>query len=301
VTNLPPPWPARGFPAPKLAACEGEAQAERSEALSPIGFGRRERQEQRRTNKDFVRRDDGAPSARRIRRGSNPVVEGPRRGTKPREGRPEARWKRRVPVRTHLRSNASKVEHHGVTTRTSAPATVTTDRSRLRGKRTPGRQRSWRHETAAGGGNLPRGMKRAAGKRHSRDHLHTDQKRPVWGDGSTRLTKETQRTPGSAAGCNKPANPAPVMAQSSVQTGRSAEKTGGTVQNGEVGTGSRRWHFATEATAAMPAREWTPGNRSMEGQRGTVDGQRYGSDVGGERRNRDESQERGSETTDRGI
>jgi len=57
----------------------------------------------------------------------------------------------------------------------------------------------------------------------------------------------------------------------------------------------------TEATAAMPLREWTPGNRSMEGRRGPVEGERYGSNVGGGRRDRDESQERGSETTDPGL
>jgi len=51
----------------------------------------------------------------------------------------------------------------------------------------------------------------------------------------------------------------------------------------------------------MSAREWTPGNRSMDGRKGPVEHQRYGSDVGGERNNRDESQERGSETTDRGL
>lgn len=39
----------------------------------------------------------------------------------------------------------------------------------------------------------------------------------------------------------------------------------------------------------------------MEGRRGPVHEHRYGSNVGGGERNRDESQERGSETTDRGI
>ena len=87
--------------------------------------------------------DAGALSARRIRLGSNPGVEGPRRGPKPREGRPEGRWKRRLLVRTHLRSNASKVLHHAVMTRTSVPVTVATQRSRLRGKRTSRGQRSW--------------------------------------------------------------------------------------------------------------------------------------------------------------
>lgn len=149
------------------------------------------RQERRRTNKDFVRWDAGAQRARRIHHGSNPAVEGPRRGPKPSKDRPVERWKRRAPVRTHLRSNASKVVHHAVATRASKPATETTNRSRLRGKRTSWRQRSWRHETAAGGGNPWRGMKRAAGKRRSRDRLHTDQQWPVWGAGSTRTTTET--------------------------------------------------------------------------------------------------------------
>lgn len=155
------------------------------------GFGRQERREPRRTNKDFVCWNAGAPSARRIHLGSDPEVEGPRRGPKPREGRPEARWKRRVPVRTHLRSNASKVMPHVVPTRTSTLATAATSRSRPRGKRTPRRQRSWRHETAAGGGNPPKGMNRAARKRLSRDQLHIDQQWPMWGVGPTRKTKET--------------------------------------------------------------------------------------------------------------
>jgi len=83
--------------------------------------------------------------------------------------------------------------------------------------------------------------------------------------------RETQRTPGSAAGCNKPANR--IRSQDRTlhrRRCRSAEKTGGTVQNGEVGTGSRGWHLATEATAAMSAREWTLTTRSMEGREGPV-------------------------------
>lgn len=116
----------------------------------------------------------GAQRARRLRLGSNPEVEGPRRGPKPREGRPEGRWKRRLLVRTHLRSNASKVLHHAVMTRTSMPATVATNRSRPRGKRTSRGQRSWRHDTAADEGNPPEGMNSAAGTRRSRDRLHTD-------------------------------------------------------------------------------------------------------------------------------
>lgn len=57
----------------------------------------------------------------------------------------------------------------------------------------------------------------------------------------------------------------------------------------------------TEAKAAMLTREWTPGNRSMEGRRGPVEAERYGSDVGDAKRDRDESHERGSETTDPGL
>lgn len=149
------------------------------------------------------------------------MVEGPRRGPKPREGRPDGSWKRRSPVRTHRRSNASKVMHHAVKTRTTKPVTVATSRSRLRGKRTPRRQRSWRHDAAADGGNPPKGMKRAARTRRSRDRLHTDHPQgwPVWGVGTTRATRETQRTPGSATGCNKPVSPAPsdfIVARPSV-------------------------------------------------------------------------------------
>ena len=51
----------------------------------------------------------------------------------------------------------------------------------------------------------------------------------------------------------------------------------------------------------MSAREWTPGMRSMEGRRGPVHERRYGSNVGSGERTRGESQERGSEITDRGI
>ena len=219
ATNPSPPWPARGSPTGRLAACVEASRRNGAKLVHSSVSAEGTKSGRGRTRISFA-------------------IEGPRRGPKPREGRPEMRWKRRVPVRTRLRSNASKVMPHAVPTRTSTPATETTHRSRLRGKRTPRRQRSWRHDTAADGGNPPKGMNRAAGKRRSRDRLHTDQKWPVWGVGATRESKETQRTPGSAAGCNKPVNPAPAMAQSPVRAGRSAEETGETVRNGEVGTGS---------------------------------------------------------------
>ena len=177
-----------------------EAGAERSEALSPLASSQSERQERRRTNKDFVRWDAGAQRARCIHLGSNPAVEGPRRGPKPSKDRPVERWKRRAPVRTHLRSNASKVLHHAVATRASKPVTEATKRSRLRGKRTSRGQRSWRHETAAGGGNPLRGMKRATRTRNSRDPLHTDQQWPGWGAGSTRMTTRNVANPRIGSG-----------------------------------------------------------------------------------------------------
>jgi hypothetical protein len=236
--NPSPPWPARGSPAERLDRERrgSGGGTERSTLTRDFGRGVDESGGLRTT--EFTDRDAGARSARRIHRGSNPVVEGPRRGPKPREGRPDGRWKRRSPVRTHRRSNASKVMHHAVQTRTTKPVTVASHRSRLRGKRTPRRQRSWRHDAAADGGNPPKGMKRAARRRRSRDrlHQHCSQEQRGWGAGATGTTYETQRTPGSATGCNKPVNPAPVMAQSPAQAGRSAEQTGGTVRNGEVGT-----------------------------------------------------------------
>lgn len=77
----------RRDPQPKgWTASDEEAGAERSEALSPLASSQPERQERRRTNKDFVRWDAGAQRARSIRHGSNPAVEGPRRGPKPRKG-----------------------------------------------------------------------------------------------------------------------------------------------------------------------------------------------------------------------
>jgi hypothetical protein len=272
ATNPSPPWPAGGSPTERLDRERRRSGGGTERSSLPCWLDQQPGRERQRTNKDLVRWDAGARRARRIHHGSNPAVEGPRRGPKPREDRPEGRWKRRSLVRTHLRSNASKVMHHAVPTRASTPATVATSRSRLRGKRTSRRQRSWRHDTAAGGGNSPKGMNRAARTRLSRDRLHTDHPQgwPVWGVGTTRMTRETQRTPGSAAGCNKPASPASAMTQSPARAGRSAEETGGTVQNGEVGTGSRGWHLVTEATAAMSTREWTPGKRSMEGREGPV-------------------------------
>ena len=214
----------RRDPQPKgWTVSDEEAGAERSEALSPLASSQSERQERRRTNKDFVRWDAGAQRARRIRHGSNPAVEGPRRGPKPRKDRPEVRWKRRAPVRTHLRSNASKVVHHAVETRTSKPATVATQRSRLRGKRTSRRQRSWRHGTAAGGGNPLRGMKRAARTRNSRDRLHTDQQWPVWGAGATRMTARNAANPRIGSGMQQARESSPAMAQRPVQAGQSAE------------------------------------------------------------------------------
>lgn len=155
-------------------------------------------------------RDAGAPRARRIHCGSNPAVEGPRRGPKPREGRLEGRWKRRFPVRTHLRSNASKVMPHAVPMRASMPVTVATERSRLRGKRTSRRQRSWRHDAAAGGGHSPKGMKRAVGTRRPRDRQHPDfsNEAGVGCRSHPGRREKHRRTPGSAAGCNKPVSPA---------------------------------------------------------------------------------------------
>lgn len=170
--RTPRPHGRREDPQPQgWTASDEEAGAERSEArhtISVVGTsgGLRAR--------SSAGRDAGAPRARRIHRGSDPAVEGPRRGPKPREGRPDGRWKRRSPVRTHLRSNASKVMPHVVPMRASMPVTAATSRSRLRGKRTPRRQRSWRHDAAAGGGNSPKGMKRAVRTRRSRDRLHQD-------------------------------------------------------------------------------------------------------------------------------
>ena len=90
--------------------------------------------------------------------------------------------------------------HHAVATRASKPATEATKRSRLRGKRTSRGQRSWRHETAAGGGNPLRGMKRATRTRNSRDPLHTDQQWPGWGAGSTRMTTRNVANPRIGSG-----------------------------------------------------------------------------------------------------
>jgi hypothetical protein len=166
--NPTPPWPARGSPAQKAGRVREETRAERSEALSLSVSTERDDKSGSERTQEFVGWEAGAQRARRLRLGSNPEVEGPRRGTKPRKNRPETGWKRQVPVRTHRRSNASKVKPHGVRTRASKPATEATSRFGLCGKQTPRGQRSRRRDTAAGGGNSSGGMKRAAGKRSSR-------------------------------------------------------------------------------------------------------------------------------------
>jgi hypothetical protein len=63
---------------------------------------------------------------------------------------------------------------------------------------------------------------------------------------------ETRRTPGSAAGCNKPASPC-------------AEKPGEVVRNHAVGTGLRDWHPEAEGDELAHGREWTRIGPSQEG------------------------------------
>jgi hypothetical protein len=64
--------------------------------------------------------------------------------------------------------------------------------------------------------------------------------------------RETGRTPGSAAGCNKPASPC-------------AEKPGEVVRNHAVGTGLRDWHPEAEGDELAHGREWTRIGPSQEG------------------------------------
>jgi hypothetical protein len=131
-------------------------------------------------------------------------VEGPRRGPEPREDRPIDCWKRWWSVHVHLRSNASKVLHHAVLARTSSPVTVAMWRRELRGKRTPWRQRSWRHDAAAGGGNPPGGTKRAAGSRRSRHRLHADHRKVAGGGCRYKFGRKVGCTPTSRRNAANP-------------------------------------------------------------------------------------------------
>ena len=194
-------------------------------------------------------------------------VEGPRRGPEPREDRPNDRWKRWSSVHIHLRSNASKVLHHAVLARTSSPVTVAVRRRELRGKRTPWRQRSWRHDAAAGGGNPPGGTKRAARSRRSRHRLHIDHRKVAGGGcrfktgrkvGVRQRPDETQRTPGSAAGCNKPASPSPA---SLMKVSEASDESGASRAIGGVnrqGRAKRRSRTRNPSVAA----------RNISGRRG---------------------------------
>jgi hypothetical protein len=216
-------------------------------------------------------------------------VEGPRRGPEPREDRPKDRWKRWSSVHIHLRSNASKVLHHAVLARTSSPVTVAGWRRELRGKRTSWRQRSWRHDAAAGGGNPPGGTKRAAGSRRSRHRLHVNHRKVAGAGcresgrkvGARQRPDETQRTPGSAAGCNKPASPSLRHRRKSGLRRRVRRKPG-----------KRRRKPARSCETAKSEREskrgslgqqWTPGMRSTEGRRSPGHERSFGSNVGGKR------------------
>jgi len=72
---------------------------------------------------------------------------------------------------------------------------------------------------------------------------------------------ETRRTPGSAAGCNKPAT-------------RSAEETVAVVRNHEGGTGLRRWNLRGRRGGRPPSREWTLNGHVDGGATGTSHGTR---------------------------
>jgi len=168
---------AERFPSRKVGPCATRMQ-ERNGAMSTP--------RDRRDGDGRLRRPGtvGMPLTQRVKcirphEGSDVSVrvEGPRRGPEPREDRPNDRWQRWSSVHIHLRSNASKVLHHAVLARMSSPVTVAAWRRELRGKRTSWRQRSWRHDAAAGGGNPPGGTKRAARSRRSRHRLHADHRK----------------------------------------------------------------------------------------------------------------------------
>jgi hypothetical protein len=72
--------------------------------------------------------------------------------------------------------------------------------------KSPRRQRSQRCDTAAEQGTPSKGERRDARRPPGGDQQGAIQRWMAFGAGSTERRAETYRTPGSAAGCNKPAN-----------------------------------------------------------------------------------------------
>ena len=103
-------------------------------------------------------------------------------------------------------------------------------------------------------GKVLRGVRNTVRESRDRGDRHrTDQR---WSSRRGRQppgsTAETHRTPRLAAGCNKPASPPPpgTVAGRPTRVGRSAERTGETVRNGEVGARTGR-QPGSEAVATL--------------------------------------------------
>lgn len=192
----------------------------------------------------------------------------------------------------------------GLPARASRTATRAADRSAVVWRQTPRRQRSWRHDAAAGGGHPQRGTNRAARTPLSRGRRRVDlpQGGPARGvepprPGEKRSEPQDRQRDATSPHIQTPASAgtlAPATARSGGENRRGRAKRRGR-------NGIARWHLATEAAAAMSSREWTPRITSMEGRKARRVARRFGSNVGGGTGARGESHERRSETPDQGC
>jgi len=217
MTTPSPPWPAGGFPTARSAACDEDAGAERSEALSPFGFGRREQEDESggvRTRISYTGmlahrvRDASASGA--IPRSKD--LEGDQ--SPGRIGRKVAGngGRRYGPIRgaTPRRCCITRLRH----ARRRRQRQRRVDRGRAGSEHQGGNDRGDTKRLQVGG--ILRRVRNALRGRGFRVTGCTSTHRKVSQCGVPEppgRRRETQRTPGSAAGCNKPANPSLASGQ----------------------------------------------------------------------------------------
>jgi hypothetical protein len=153
---------------------------------------------------------------------------------------------------------AQGVEHL-VRLQPRARVTDSTAETKPRGRRNgEGASEAQRCATAAGEGTTSRGTNRAAGRRG-----------PDGEQSPLGVRPETQRTPGSAAGCNKPATPGRIGAtrESELRSDQGRSKSSRWCETTRTKRDLRPERPWTEPMAAMSSGEWTPRSMSMEGRR----------------------------------
>jgi hypothetical protein len=214
------------------------------------------------------------------------------KGTKAQEGEASGRRQRRSRVQAHPRRKATEVRRHAGSRAHDEVGNGPIEATRIAaGTRTPGWQRAWRHAAAAGG-------KSFEGYEQRREEAVNGVLGSAWTTSdrgrcgvpmNTQGVQETRRTPGSAAGCNKPASPAVGKPARSCETARSErDREGGTSRHRRRQRCRRREHEHREMM-------------SMEGwqvRRTSVTTAAMSAVAGW---HRDESQERRSEAPTRAL